>query len=623
MRVVTALALISILTLSCSSREPSAPSSLSSEEVLFSLVSRGELRTVAAEPTPGAVTERFVTPSRDFGSNDGPLPALVLPAPARVEVRLPRDLPSDARLGFAVGVDSSSHSGERALARFELSIDGEPAYSRERPFGAEVRGEERAWQYAEVALEAGGLLVLETSVEPPDRTGVEAAFGLLEVMTTLQAHPAAPDPDHPDVLLILVDTLRADHLGCYGDSRGLTPNLDALADSGTLFEAAHAPSSWTWPSVASLFTGVSPPEHGVRDRSSCYLADHLETIAEDFRDAGYATVGFSTNPLISAKRNFDQGFHEFIERPWDTGAELITDLERALETRAEHRLFCYVHLTDPHAPYAPSMEVAGDLVPPAPEGWRRRAAGLMLQEQAAGEEVDTELLESFMEYSSALYAGEVATVDHAIGEILAMFERRGRMENTLVVVTSDHGEELADHGLAGHGGQLYPETLLVPLIFRGRGVPVGARRKSPVSLDNVRRILTRLVDTAGTSAPPMTDVLVHPPSPLVFATWLGVWPSSDPARLLQVDALFATREGDDWMIWAPRGPGSEDDLLRHLRFDADGTLRPSPSPPEARRIELLKGRIGSWLDAGRERCPAPVAGGEDVDRLLRGLGYTR
>ena len=121
----------------------------------------------------------------------------------------------------------------------------------------------------------------------------------------------------------------------------------------------------------------------------------------------------------------------------------------------------------------------------------------------------------------------------------------------------------------------------------------------------------------------MTDVLVHPPSPLVFATWLGVWPSSDPARLLQVDALFATREGDDWMIWAPRGPGSEDDLLRHLRFDADGTLCPSPSPPEARRIELLKGRIGSWLDAGRERCPAPVAGGEDVDRLLRGLGYTR
>ena len=183
--------------------------------------------------------------------------------------------------------------------------------------------------------------------------------------------PEAPAPNA--VVLVVVDTLRADAVGAYGAEGDVSPTLDGLAAGGLLFERCLATSSWTWPSTASLLTGELPPEHGLIGKDGSSISPDVPSVAEAFRQAGWATGAFVANPIMDAELGFARGFDtwEGAEDSWDAAEVPLGGAARWLEQRpADEPFFLYVHLVEPHSPYRPSdasAEALGLAPPPGPE----------------------------------------------------------------------------------------------------------------------------------------------------------------------------------------------------------------------------------------------------------------
>jgi arylsulfatase A-like enzyme/tetratricopeptide (TPR) repeat protein len=266
-------------------------------------------------------------------------------------------------------------------------------------------------------------------------------------------HPSIVFDRRPDqnVLLITIDTLRADALGCYGGSTR-TPNLDALAATGMRFDFAHAHAVLTRPSHASILTGTYPFEHGVRDHSGYRMKPDTPTIASMLKQAGFATGAFVGGVPLERRFGLDHGFDVYDDRFGRSGnnsdftlaerpAGEVVDAAKAWIGGQHGRWFAWVHVFDPHAPYTP----------PAP--------------------FDTE-------YAGRPYYGEVAYVDKALGPLLDFAGRSSR--HTLVIVTADHGEGLGDHGELTHGLLAYETTLRVPLIVAQLGETPGSAQKTAV-----------------------------------------------------------------------------------------------------------------------------------------------
>jgi len=310
--------------------------------------------------------------------------------------------------------------------------------------------------------------------------------------------PAAFPPSRagrPDILLVVVDTLRADHLSCYGYSRETTPNLDAFARDARRYTNVLSPGSWTLPSHASLFTGVPSSVHGC-NWSWIELDEDLVTLAELLRGAGYQTVGLSSNGFLNPANGFAQGFDTFYS-PWAERSRLRTVIDRAgqvlgagnLGTRdadsratlVNRRLgrwfrheydpsrpyFVFVNYLEPHVPYVP---VRGALQWADPEWVRRWAAvdqgDLLFSYGFSGA---TALTERQVDELLALYDEEVRYVDGKVGELLAALRGGGSLDSTLVAITSDHGEHFAEHGLMEHQYSVYEALVRVPLLVRYPG----------------------------------------------------------------------------------------------------------------------------------------------------------
>lgn len=273
------------------------------------------------------------------------------------------------------------------------------------------------------------------------------------------------------ILLVSLDTTRADRLGSYGRAQAGTPNLDALAARGVRFERAYATAPITLPSHASLLTGSYPPYHGIRDNGLFVLGEHVETLAETCAHAGYRTGAFvSAFPLLSMF-GLDQGFEVYddefespsssahgnmIERQAEVTVEQAKRWLMALEDG--ERFFAWVHLFDPHAP--------------------------MLAPHRFG-----------MRFPSDPYQAEISYADFAIGELFATLEQLGRTETTLVTVTADHGESLGEHGEKTHALLIYDSTMHVPLIMAGPGIDARVL-SDPVSLVDVPATLVELARIA-------------------------------------------------------------------------------------------------------------------------------
>lgn len=365
------------------------------------------------------------------------------------------------------------------------------------------------------------LFVVLAACSPPDDPGVEKT----------REGPAAPEPARlqapsparagrirglPHLLLVTVDTLRADHLSCYGYHRRTSPNLDALAAQGVLVERAFATMGTTLPSHLSIMTGLYPHQHGYvanigAIKSPFRSSEGRRTVAEVLHTAGYATAAFVSGPTVSSKTGIDVGFETFDEHVESRrrGADLnararpaeVTSA-RALNWLADQKedrpLFLWVHYWDPHEPNLPPEDFADRFEDDAgldelisrreidPQKLSERFGRLELARLfapelfgsiSAGEEV------SFPPMNTAavrklinLYDADVAYMDHHFGTLLDAFRRRGLFERTIVVFTSDHGQSLGQHDWLEHG-RILGEVVHVPLVVRfPSGVTVQPQR---------------------------------------------------------------------------------------------------------------------------------------------------
>ncbi len=282
--------------------------------------------------------------------------------------------------------------------------------------------------------------------------------------------PADSAVRRPNIVLYVVDTLRADRLGVYGYGKPTSPRLDAFAASALVFENAYAQSSWTRPAMASLFTGLLPPAHRTVGRRSV-LPEEAVTLAEILTANGYEGMGLVRNPNVGRTFGFAQGFSRFRSEDRDRDETMLDRVRLWLDARqsGEGPFFLYLHAIDPHGPYDPAPEFeqmfdAGD----APAHYR--TVRYLLELNRGEVEPD----EGTAEALSRLYDAEVAQNDRAFGELLDELTARGLAEGTAVIYVSDHGEEFEEHGRWEHGVSLYEEVLRIPLVMRLPGVP--ARR---------------------------------------------------------------------------------------------------------------------------------------------------
>ncbi len=266
-----------------------------------------------------------------------------------------------------------------------------------------------------------------------------------------------------NLLLVSIDTLRADRLGSYGYAPAQTPRLDALAQSGLRFATATTVVPLTLPAHSSLMTGTFPAWHGVRDNGGFYLGEDQTTLAEVLQGKGYRTGGFVAAFVLDRRWGIAQGFERFfddfdlekfadapgmdaIQRP---GAEVVDHALEWLTAERDRPFFTWVHLYDPHAPYE------------APEPYRSR----------------------FPATRNGAYDAEIAFADAQVGRLIDALDRDGRLSETLVVVLSDHGEMLGEHGEQTHGFFIYDAAVQVPMIFAGPGVPAREIRDQVRILD--------------------------------------------------------------------------------------------------------------------------------------------
>jgi choline-sulfatase len=275
-----------------------------------------------------------------------------------------------------------------------------------------------------------------------------------------------PASGRPDVVLVTIDTLRADHLGCYGDGAAHTPTLDGLAGRGAMFPAAVSHAPLTAPSHASILTGLTPLGHGVRDNGAYVLPKGVRTLAEYFEDAGYDTAGFVSGFPLKRRFGFDRGFSTFDDHlPKGKDARRTAYVERTADRTTDAALgwldrpptgagrkpfFLWVHYFDPHAPYeAPAASMVGAATP---------------------------------------YDGEIAFVDSQLARLLGQVEEAARSRPLVLLVTADHGESLGEHGEDTHGIFVYDATIHVPFLLVAPGVKAGT----------VARTLARSIDIAPT-----------------------------------------------------------------------------------------------------------------------------
>ena len=342
----------------------------------------------------------------------------------------------------------------------------------------------------------------------------------------LRAEQRATAQSVPNVVVIVVDTLRADHLSGYGYSRQTSPNLDHIAQNGVLFEEAFAAASWSLPSHASLLTGRYPFEHGAEKGP---LNERYLTIAEAFRDRGYRTGGFSANSFFFCRRmGMGRGFIHFDDYSGSltqaavrtcygryleaflnrldlkifpvrrTAPEVNSSFLRWINVKPQTPFFAVLNYFDVHDPYFP------------PQPYRTRFSKLKDPGGIIDESLASHGLPSTPDQLQGeidAYDGSIAYVDDQIGRLLAELKKRNLTNNTLVVITSDHGESFGAHGLFIHGNSLYRGQIRVPLVFYWPSkIPEGLRIPRPVSNAAIPATLLDLTGNGGKSQFPIASL---------------------------------------------------------------------------------------------------------------------
>ena len=478
-----------------------------------------------------------------------------------------------------------------------------------------------------------------TAFAPWIATAAKAAVALAAALLCAACSPSEPGPAEgpaQNVVILCIDTLRADHVGAYGYERETTPFVDGLASGGAVFENAYAHSNWTVPSTASLLTSLYPSEHGAGIEGEVRLLgestpvlqirDKVETLATHLRRAGFRTGLFSANPFLFGRFKQDFDAAEVARR---NATELTSSALRWLDQAGSDRFFLYLQYMDLHQPLEPP--------PPFFDLFEVEEGGVRGREHtdwSFGGVKDQRDLEdpSFRRYRAhrvALYDGALRYIDEEIRRLYRRLEETGRARQTLLVITSDHGEEFWDHALAehasgddprgywgiGHGHTMFEELLRVPLILHGPGV-VGNRRVACIGrqID----VVPTALDLLGVARPPglrgrsLASLLAESSE------------SKDcPAAVPVIAESPAYGPDSKAVIWKGRKlivRGKGEELLFDLRQDPGESRNLAGSHPDlaAALRAILERELAGMTTRGKSDA---MDLDEETKRQLRALGY--
>ncbi|MFH2002983.1 MAG: sulfatase-like hydrolase/transferase, partial [Planctomycetota bacterium] len=404
--------------------------------------------------------------------------------------------------------------------------------------------------------------------------------------------PGIALPEDPNILVITIDTLRADHVGAYGNAKAKTPNLDELARKGVIFKNCYTSAPLTLPAHCSLFTGQYPFAHHVRDNGIFMLGEDKETWAEKMRDRGYHTYALIASFVLHSKFGLDQGFeiyddslkadelvHEFNSEI--TADQVYEKFRHWFDRHGKERFFAWIHFYDPHGPYTPPDEYKGMFAP---------------------------------DFAGA-YDGEVAYTDHYVGAIVQDLKAKGLLDKTWVILTGDHGEGFGEHEEFGHSIFCYEEMLRVPLIFYSAGTfPENRVEDEPVGLIDIM--------------PTVCDLLkIELPGEIQGRSFADLLKGS--GREGPASFYFESMHGKEEMGWAPLTGLIEGDYkfiflpepeLYDLKNNAEETENLFLA--EKRRAKELQAKLARLIDTGPTSEQGTRRELTSVDRQhLEALGY--
>ncbi|MEM1415150.1 MAG: sulfatase-like hydrolase/transferase [Myxococcota bacterium] len=531
--------------------------------------------------------------------------ALLFDAPARASWVV--EVPPDGALRFAASAASGAPT---------LRIDATPEGGPRRTLHEGPPGEARI----ALAELAGELIRLDVRAEGDGRL----ALGPLRV--EVPAPALADFTPAKNVIVLLIDTLRASKLRPYEPrSRVRTPALDAFAREATLFERAQAPENWTKPSVASILTGLFPATHGTKNDGS-KLPEAALTLGEVFQRAGFQTSSFLANGYVSRAFGFDQGwdhYTNYIRERRNTNASNVFREARAWidEHADEGRFFTYIQTIDPHVPYDPpdrflAMYDADDY-----EGQVTNRRTHLLLEDAKKRPPRVTFTERDKQRIEALHDGEISYHDAEMGKFLEWLDERGLADDTLFVITSDHGEEFEEHGSWGHGHSIFQELLHVPLLMRFPGVADAGRRVPHVV--STQAIAPTVLEAAGVPVPEAFEIDsllgftrgAPPPGP-----WLAFSDFQENRRVVRaLDWKLVLRSSLTYVLFdLGRDPGERNEMNGRAH------------PIAMRYLRVMSGQfLGArdrrdWLHGG-DGVGRALAENADIDeetcRQLVAIGY--
>jgi len=513
-------------------------------------------------------------------------------------IRLPFGAPEASR-GVEYRLDAGTADRPGAFGVFRTTCPAGAWSDRVVDLGEiRRRGAERITLRARALAEDGAVLVAPAEVLAPD------------------------DEPLPNLLLIVVDTLRADRLTPYGCAEETSPRIGRLADEGVVFARATAQCSWTIPSVASLLTGRYPARIGVQWGRELEIDPAFPLVPEQLASAGYDTACIFGNGIVDANWGFARGFDHFVlGRALELTAERITDHAiEWLERHGRDRFFLYVHYIDPHDGYEPPHRNnpfirKGEGVP------NQRIHELFLGREQADEEELARIRRA--------YDAEVFFADREIGRLLDHLRRAGLDRHTAIVLTSDHGEEIADHGGFRHGLSQYVEQTRVPLILR---LPdrehAGIVVRDPVELIDVAPTLRELagLDAAGSPGHSLLRTLrAEGKERAIFSETLANGPRRQSVEEGRFKLILFDRDGP--------GQRPDDPLFRRIARDYEPVelyevaTDPSERDNVAARHPEVVSRLSTRMERHRERvdvegAPGPAkAMDPETAARLRALGY--
>ena len=512
--------------------------------------------------------------------------------------------PRRSILTFGVGIRFDGSGEIPGWGRFVVAIDG-------REVAKETVNPRVAHHWMDVTVEIDSPPsrgVLSISIRFTDRDGrdLPQPDELRLAVSDPILHDRAAYGLKRGVILISVDTLRRDHVGAYGYAKPTTPTLDGLAGSGVLAEDAVSVSSWTLPAHLSMMTSVLPGTHGGIDIKQGFNRS-VPTLAGMLKEAGVATHAVTAHIYVSKTYGLDDGFDSMNFRQDRLAENVANHAMDLIDRYGDRPFFIFLHFYDPHWHYAPPPEVlkifessyAGKLT-----GNLKDFQNLRPDQVSAAD----------FDHLLALYDGEIRYTDNQIGRLRAHLKERGVLDSTLMVVTSDHGEEFLEHGSWEHQKTLFEEVIRVPLIVSGPGV--AARRESrPVSLLDVAPTILDFLSLK--PAPSMKGLSLLRPAPDHRETYGETDNTPDGSRL-----SFLRNGASSWKAILRIDPVRQT-VRSSLWFDlkADPGEKTNRPPPESRRAAIEARTSDEALKSRSLAASTPVELSAEEKEKLRALGY--